>query len=171
MGMPRFAELARDAAIADISASGNARFRTNFTMLKKTMAVQTADTAVTSSGSAKTSLSCALLRVSKSRAGLATKNVRALRTWRALSPRTLWRPTNQPTMMMNQTTKKPCSTPTTKSLRGTGGGDCPDSHSGYRAALLRANGGRLRPGVRHSAGSFPIWTILLSLSTWITFGA
>ena len=128
MGMPRLAELARDAAIEDISASGKARFRMNFTMLKNISAGDGRHRG-DQQGFGEDFPQCALLRVSNRRAGLATKNVRALRTWRALSPRIRCRPTNQPTMMMNQTTKKPCSTPTKSSLRGRGAG-VPDSRSG-----------------------------------------
>ena len=49
-------------------------------MTKKSAAVATAPTAATSSGAAKTSWTLALLRVSNSRAGLATKKVSALST-------------------------------------------------------------------------------------------
>ena len=80
-------------------------------MTKKRAAVATAPTAATSSGAAKTSWSRALLSVSNSSAGLATKKVSALRTWRAFSPRMPRLPTNMPTRMMHQTTKKPARTP------------------------------------------------------------
>ena len=85
--------------------------RRNLTMMKNRAAVATAPTAATSRGAAKTSWRRALLSVSKSRAGLATKKVSALRTWRALSPRMPFLPTNMPTRMMDQTTKNPARTP------------------------------------------------------------
>ena len=87
MGMPRLAELASEALMEDMRDSGTERLSRKRTMPKKSTAVAMAPTAVTSSGAAKTSCRLALLRVSNSRAGLATKNVRALRTERAFSPR------------------------------------------------------------------------------------
>src|SRR5919112_4210187 len=101
MGMPRLAELTSDAAIEDINDSASERFSQNLAIMKKIRAVATAETAATSSGAAKTSARRALLRVSNSRAGLATKNVRELNTCLALSPRIFCRPTNQPTRMMH----------------------------------------------------------------------
>src|SRR5919112_1663950 len=118
MGMPRLAELASDAAMDDINDSGSERLSQNFAMEKKMAAVATAATAVTSRGAAKTSARRALLRVSKSSAGLATKKVRELRTCRAFSPRIFCRPTNQPTRMMHHTTKKPANTPSKGSPAG-----------------------------------------------------
>ena len=123
MGMPRLAELASDELMEEMRASGRDRLSAKRTMPKNRTAVVTAPTAVTSSGAAKTSWSFALLRVSNSRAGLATKNVRALSTGRAFSPRILRRPTNMPTRMMAQTTKKPASTPSMRfSAAGLVGG-------------------------------------------------
>ena len=114
MGMPRLAELASEALMEDIRDSGRERLSRKRTMTKKSAAVAMAPTAATSSGAAKMSWRLALLSVSNSRAGLATKKVSALSTERAFSPRMPRRPTNMPTRMMHQTTKNPARTPSTR---------------------------------------------------------
>jgi hypothetical protein len=50
MGMPRFAELAKEALMEDISDSGRERLSQNFTMTKNKLPVTTAPTAVKRSG-------------------------------------------------------------------------------------------------------------------------
>src|SRR5688572_12613848 len=113
--------------------SGRLRLSRNLTMTKKMAAVAVAPAAATSSGAAKTSWSRALLSVSKSSAGLATKKVSPLRTWRALSPRMPLRPTNMPTRMMDQTTKKPARTPSIRRSLGARlcRGRCPPSQPNH----------------------------------------
>ena len=77
MGMPRLAEFASDAAIDDISASGSARFSRNLAMAKKIAAVASAATAVTSSGSAKTSCSLRLAEGLEQQRGAGHKECQA----------------------------------------------------------------------------------------------
>ena len=114
MGMPRLAELASDALMEDMRASGRERLSSEADDAEEQDRRRHGADGRHEQRRGEDVVELALLRVSNSRAGLATKNVRALRTERAFSPR-MFAPAHEHADQDDaQTTKNPASTPSTR---------------------------------------------------------